>query len=508
MSVGVILITLSVLAFIGNSIIGLPQLLRPVDQSTYRVSLSIAAWPLSFLMMLLCVNVVVFGDDTLGGPNQLALLAAAGLGALIAQRCGQSGQDLWEGIKKSLGDTLEAIFILLLIGSLAGTWMLSGVVPAMIDYGLLILSPSYFLVATCLLCALVSLASGSSWSTVATVGIALLGVGQALGFSPGLCAGAIISGAYFGDKMSPLSDTTNLAPAMVGGSLIPHIRAMLWTTTPAFLIALIIFTVLGLGGSGTVDAERITLLRQGLREHIWIHPVLFVVPLLVAVLIAKRVSTLTTLTVGILSAGLLASFVQPQLVTHVGGESGITGAFKAVVKSMSGEMSLPASDPMLHKLLTSKGMYGMLNTIWLIICALAFGGIMERSGFLKVISASLLKKVQHDRGLVTAAASTSIFLNVTASDQYLAIVVPGKMYRERFEQNGLAPEALSRTLEDAGTVTSVLIPWNTCGATQSAVLGVATMTYLPFCFFNLLSPLMTFIFAFLGWRQPRISSTQ
>ncbi len=470
-----------------------------------KISLATAILPLSVLMFLLCLNVASFGDGTLGGPNQLALLAAAAVAALLAKGLGVSGEELWEGVKRSVSDTLEALLILLLIGALAGTWMLSGVVPAMIDYGLMIMSPSYFLVATSILCALVSLASGSSWSTVATVGVALMSVGQALGFSPGLCGGAIISGAYFGDKMSPLSDTTNLAPAMAGGSLIPHIRAMLWTTTPAFLGALLIFTIMGLGADQAVDAAKIQTIHQGLRANIWIHPILFIVPVSVGFLIAKRVSTITTLAFGAIFGGIVAVFAQPELLEKLAGLGGIQGSFKAVIMAMSSKIQLPADDPVVKDLLSAKGMEGMLGTVWLILCALCFGGVMERSGFLATMSAALLKRVNSDKGLVTATTATGVFLNVTASDQYLAIVVPGRMYRQSYADRGLAPEALSRTLEDAGTVTSVLIPWNTCGAAQAGVLGVATIAYAPFCFFNILSPLMTLLFAYMGWKQPRLN---
>jgi NhaC family Na+:H+ antiporter len=536
------LIIASVAALTLNLLVAAPAIFRlrgasvdPEGASSEprEASLSLAVLPLTLLMALLCVNVVSFGDETLSGPNQIALLISAGVAALIARGLGQDAEALWGGVKRSISDTLEAILILLVIGALAGTWMLSGVVPTMIDLGLQLMSPSYFLIATCALCALVSLASGSSWSTIATVGVALIGVGSALGFSPGLCAGAIISGAYFGDKMSPLSDTTNLAPAMAGGSLIPHIRAMLWTTAPAFAGALIIFGVMGLGTSAQVDSAKVTALQEGLRATLWIHPILLLVPVSVAALIALRAPTLVTLTAGVLLGGLAAALAQPDLLSKLAGESGALGMFKVITSSMSMSLgltneaelsqalasseafqSLSVDDraaliKMLYgKLLTGKGMAGMLGTVWLIICALTFGGVMERSGFLAQISRALLSRVQRRAGLVTATATTSVFLNVTASDQYLAIVVPGRMYQQRFADAGLAPEALSRTLEDAGTVTSVLVPWNTCGATQASVLGVATVAYLPYCFFNWLSPIITILFAQLGWRQPLLASAQ
>jgi Na+:H+ antiporter, NhaC family len=468
-------------------------------------ALATAALPLSFLMLLLCWNVHFYGNNTLGGANQVALLLSALLAGVLGRRLGVAVSDQVEGVKRAIGDTVEAILILLLIGSLAGTWMLSGVVPAMIDYGLSLMAPSYFLVASCLLCAFVSLASGSSWSTVATVGVALMGVGQALGFEPALCAGAIISGAYFGDKLSPLSDTTNLAPAMAGGSLIPHIKAMLWTTVPSMTLCVLIFILFGLNAKSGVDLERIESIQAGLRSVVWIHPVLFLVPISVIVLIIRRVPTLPTLAFGALIGGVMALWAQPELIAQVGGATGFKGGFIAVMNALTTKTSISSPDPTVSALLTAKGMEGMMGTIWLVLCALTFGGVMEKCGFLRLISQEILKKVRSDRGLVGATVGSCLFLNVTASDQYLAIVVPGRMYREVYTARGLAPEALSRTLEDAGTVTSVLIPWNTCGAMQASVLGVATFAYAPYCFFNWISPLMTLLFAYLSFRQPKMN---
>lgn len=462
-----------------------------------------ATLPLSALMCFLCLNVACFGDATLGGPNQLALLAAAGVAMALGAREGVRVEESLSGVRRAVSDTLEPLLILLLIGALSGTWLLSGVVPAMIDYGLALLAPSYFLVAACALCALVSLASGSSWSTVATVGVALMGVGQTLGFSPALCAGAIISGAYFGDKMSPLSDTTNLAPAMAGGELFAHIRAMTHTTLPTFTLTLLAFIALGLGGSGEVDLSRVVEVRAALRAAVWVHPSLFVVPALVAWMIYRRLPTLPTLAAGALFGGVVALWAQPELVARVGGGEGVRAGFMGVMSALSHKIELGSADPMVAELLKSKGMEGMLGTVWLILCALVFGGVMERVGALERISAALLSLARTDRDLVLTTGATSLFLNATASDQYLAIVVPGRMYSEVYRARGLAPEALSRTLEDCATVTSVLIPWNTCGAMQASVLGVATLAYAPFCVFCWLSPLMTALFAVMGWRQPR-----
>ena len=280
---------------------------------------------------------------------------------------------------------------------------------------------------------------------------------------------------------------------------------MMWTTTPAFLGALLIFTLLGLGADQEVDAAKIQSIHQGLRAEIWIHPILFIVPLSVGLLIIKRFSTITTLAFGAIFGGIVAVFAQPELLVNLAGIEGIQGSFKAVIMAMSSKIQLPAEDPVVKDLLSAKGMEGMLGTVWLILCALCFGGVMERSGFLACMSAALLKRVNSDSGLISATTATGIFLNTTASDQYLAIVVPGRMYRQSYADRGLAPEALSRTLEDASTVTSVLIPWNTCGAAQASVLGVATIAYAPFCFFNILSPMMTLLFAYMGWKQPRLS---
>lgn len=475
------------------------------DRSAEVHRLSGALLSLSTLMTLLCINVDIYGDNTLGGPNQLALLGAAGVAGLIGLRSGVSVSESLEGVRRAVADTLEPILILLLIGALAGTWMLSGVVPAMIDYGLMFLAPSYFLVASCLLCACVSVASGSSWSTIATIGVALMGVGHALDFSAPLCAGAIISGAYFGDKMSPLSDTTNLAPAMAGGELFAHIRAMLWTTVPSFGLTLLILSLIGLSAglsSATADLQNAKAVQEALRASVWIHPSLFVVPGLVVLLIIKRVPTIPTLAAGALFGGLVAVWAQPELIAHVsGGASGFKGSFTAVMNALSQKVSLPSAHPMVAQLLTSKGMEGMLGTVWLIVCALCFGGVMERTGALRLISEALLKRVRSDRSLVITTVGSGLFLNTTASDQYLAIVVPGRMYREAYQERGFQPEALSRTLEDSATVTSVLVPWNTCGAMQASVLGVATFAYAPFCFFNWISPLMTILFAVMGWRQ-------
>ena len=463
--------------------------------------------PILCLIVLLTINVVLYGSASLDGANQIALLLAAALGALIGVRNGINWSNILAGIGKSISTTAPAILILLLIGSLAGTWLISGVVPSMIYFGLKLLNPKIFLLASCLICAIVSLASGSSWSTIATVGIALLGIGNALEISEGIVAGAIISGAYFGDKMSPLSDTTNLAPAMAGTPLFTHIRYMMFTTFPSFLITITLFFIIGLNYSTKQNTENVTNLLIAIDSIFYISPWLFLVPVSVLVLIIKKIPALPSLFIGTLLGGIFAIIFQPNLINEISGiyDNNLKSSYVAVFNAMGNEVTINSPNTIINDLLSTGGMYGMLNTIWLIICAMCFGGVMETTGALHKISSSIVKYAQSTGSIIASTAGTCLFFNLTASDQYLSIVVPGRMYNDTYKEKGLAPENLSRTLEDAGTVTSVLVPWNTCGATQSAILGVATMSYLPYCFFNLLSPLMTVLFAFLKIKIKRIT---
>ncbi|MBI2257599.1 MAG: Na+/H+ antiporter NhaC [Flavobacteriia bacterium] len=460
-----------------------------------EIPLWLAFLPILILVIFLSVNVFVF-PDALGGPNQIALLLSAGVAGLIAWSLGFSWHKLQEGILQSIHSSMSAILILLIIGALAGTWMVSGIVPTMIYYGLKILHPSYFLVASCVICSLISLATGSSWSTVATVGVALLGVGNALGINEGITAGAIISGAYFGDKISPLSDTTNLAPAMAGTDLFTHIRYMTLTTIPTLAITLIIFTVIGLSTNFHVSKSGVDNLLHAIENKFFISPILFLVPIVVIVLIVKKVDALPALLIGSLLGALFAIIFQAPIIKEISGISNnyFKASYSTFFQSMSFKTSIDTGNATINDLLTTKGMHGMLNTIWLIVCAMTFGGIMEASGMLQKITDTIVKKAKSTGSLISSTALTCIFFNATASDQYLAIVVPGKMFAKTFNKRGLAPENLSRTLEDSGTVTSVLFPWNTCGATQASVLGVATGSYWMYCFFNLISPIMTIIF--------------
>lgn len=463
-----------------------------------KVPLGIALLPVFFLVILLSINVIyVFGDDALSGSNQFILLLSGAFTAVVGFTQGFSYKKMLKGIEKSVKSTTGAILILLLIGALAGSWMLSGIVPAMIYYGLQILSPSVFLPAAAIICALVSLATGSSWSTTATVGIALIGIGEAMGMNNAMVAGAVISGAYFGDKISPLSDTTNLAPAMAGTDLFTHIRYMLYTTVPSFIIALIAFVILSLNFESAKTVNNIQPILNELNTTFNITPWLFLVPALVIFLIIRKIPALPAILIGTLAGALFAVIFQADLLQTLNNGAALTTVdyYKLVMNALTVDMSYPATHPVLQSLLESSGMAGMLNTVWLILAAMTFGGVMEACGFLEVISNALLKLAKGTASLIATTAGTCLAINLTASDQYLAIVVPGRMYADAYKKRGLAPENLSRTLEDSGTVTSVLVPWNTCGAYQSGVLKVDTMAYLPFAFFNLLSPFMTIIFA-------------
>ncbi len=463
--------------------------------------------PIIFLIILLSLNVYYFGDDTLGGANQIALITAAAVAGVIAIRLGITWDFIRTRIVHSISTAMPSTLILFLIGSLSGTWMISGVVPALIYYGLELLQPSIFLFATVIITALVSVGTGSSWSTIATIGVALLGIGNALGFSEAITAGAIISGAYFGDKMSPLSDTTNLAPAMAGTDLFTHIRYMTITTLPSIGIALLIFLVMGFTMEINTSAADVASVMNAIDSTFNITPWLFIVPLVLVVIIVKKVPPLPALFIGTLLGGIFAIIFQPHLIRELAqeAESFAGASYVSVMKAMFGSISIESGDAKVNELLSTNGMAGMLNTVWLIISAMIFGGVMESAGLLNRISASIINKAKSTGQLVAATAGTSIFFNITASDQYIAIVVPGKMYAETFRKRGYKPELLSRTLEDAGTVTSVLIPWNTCGATQSAVLGVSTLAYLPYAFFNLISPFMTILIAYLNIKIRRFN---
>ena len=466
--------------------------------------LFVALIPILFLIVLLTSNVFIF-EDVLNGPNQIALLLAASVGIVIAYRLGLTWDALNHRIVKTIGSAMPSMLILLLIGSLAGTWLISGVVPVMIYYGLNIIHPKVFLLTAVVVCSIVSVVTGSSWSTVATIGVAMLGIGKALGFNEAIVAGAIISGAYFGDKMSPLSDTTNLAPAMAGTDLFTHIRYMLYTTVPSMGLTLLLFLIIGFKYNYESSAVDVSMVQNAISSTFNISPLLFLVPIILFGVIMLKVPPLPSLMIGTLLGGVFAVIFQPEIVHQIGGD-GIffKSMYKGVMQAMFGDVSLQTQSDVVNELLSTTGMRGMLNTLWLILTAMIFGGVMEAAGFLERITLPIVEHAKSTGSLVTATVVSCIFFNITASDQYISIVVPGRMFRNSYAKKGLKPELLSRTLEDSGTMTSVLIPWNTCGATQAKVLGVPTVSYLPYAFFNLISPLMTIIVAYLNFKIRRI----
>ncbi|GAA4809556.1 Na+/H+ antiporter NhaC [Litoribaculum gwangyangense] len=452
--------------------------------------------PVLVLVGMLAYNVFVFGDDALSGSNQFILLLGGAVAAIVGLFNKVTFNQMIDEVAENIKSTTGSILILLLVGALAGTWLISGIIPTMIYYGLQILNPTIFLMSCVIICAIISIATGSSWTTSATVGIALIGIADALGVPLGMTAGAILSGAYFGDKISPMSDTTNLAPAMAGTDLFTHIRYMLNTTVPTIIVTLIVFIIIGfnLDTSGTADTNAIL---KSIESSINVSPWLFVVPVIVIILIVKKTSPLIALLIGTLLGGMAALIFQPDIVTSIGGGAQLdfTTGYKGIMNAITIDTSIPTDNEALQDLFKSGGMAKMLGTIWLILCAMTFGGIMDAIGALTTISKALLKLFHTTFGLFASTVASCLALNVTASDQYLAIVVPGKMYAKAFKEKGLAPENLSRTLEDSGTVTSVLVPWNTCGAYQSGVLGVDTLHYAGYAIFNWLSPFTTLLFA-------------
>ncbi len=466
-----------------------------------------ALLPVIILVVMLAYNVYVFGDDALSGSNQFILLLGGAVAALVGFRNKVSYKSMLVEVAENVKSTSGAILILLMVGALAGTWLISGIIPAMIYYGLQVLNPTIFLAATLIICAVISIATGSSWTTAATVGIALIGIGEALGISLGMTAGAVLSGAYFGDKMSPMSDTTNLAPAMAGTDLFTHIKYMAYTTVPTIVVTLLVFVILGFFQNATGQADVDTLLTD-IDAAFNISPWLFLVPIIVIALIIKKTPPLVALLAGTILGGIFALIFQPEVVAQVADvkQLDFNSAYKGVLKSITVETSVATENEALADLFTAGGMAKMLGTIWLILCAMVFGGVMDAIGALARISSFMLNLFDSIFGLFASTVFTCIGLNFTASDQYLAIVVPGKMYAKAYKDKGLAPENLSRTLEDSGTVTSVLIPWNTCGAYHSGVLGVPVFDYAFYAIFNWLSPFMTLLFAAFQIKIKKLAS--
>ena len=471
------------------------------------VSLVYASLPLVILIGLLSINVYIFRDDAISGSNQVILIFAAAIAAVLAMYKGDSWKELENGVVNSIKLATPAILILLIVGALSGAWLVSGIIPTMIYYGLQILNPTIFLFAACIICAIVAVFTGSSWTTSATIGIALMGVGKILGLDEGMIAGAILSGAYFGDKLSPLSDTTNLASASSGTELFTHIRYMLYTTIPSISIALLGFIVLGFGVDAEGSVTSLDVISAALQQNINISLWLLLVPIFVIIMILKKIPALPVLFAGTM-LGVIAAFIfQPDIVQQIGEDYG--GAdfhrYIGVMLTLFGETHIEAGNDTLDELLSSAGMSGMLMTIWLILSAMVFGGIMEASGFLARIIQAMITRVHSAASLVRATVGTCIFTNISTSDQYLAVLLPGRMFSDVYHERGLAPENLSRTLEDSGTVTSVLVPWNTCGAFHAGVLGVATLNYAPFTFFCILSPIITLVYAYRGIKIARLT---
>ena len=458
--------------------------------------------PLAVLTGLLYIVIRCFGGDAINGGSQIALLSATSVCVMLAiglYRCRWSV--LEEAIIDNIRASASAILILLLIGAIAGTWMISGVVPTLIYYGLQILHPSFFLVASCLICAIVSLMTGSSWTTIATIGVALMGIGEAMGFPEGWVAGAIISGAYFGDKISLLSDTTVLASSTVGVPVFQHIRYMLYTTVPSMLVALGVFTVAGLMLRHGADSQT-GLYAEALRETFRITPWMLLVPLATGLLIARKLPAIVTLFLAAVFACVAMLAAQPELVARVAGvgELDFLSGFKGVLMSCFGPTSLETGTPQLDELVATRGMAGMLNTVWLIICAMCFGGVMTGSGMLRSLTAIFLRFVRRAFSAVASTVGAGIFFNLCTADQYISIILSGRLFRDLYARRGLEERLLSRSVEDSATVCSVLIPWNSCGMTQATVLGVSTFVYMPYCIFNIVSPLMSLLVAAIGWK--------
>ena len=471
--------------------------------------------PIVFLILMLALSVYLYGDNSSYGANQIALIFSACVAAIIGIKNGYNWKEIENGIVKGISMGMGAILILLAVGALIGTWIMSGTVPAMIYYGLNILSPSIFYFAACVICALTALSIGSSWTVAGTLGVALIGISAGLGLSSEITAGAIISGSYFGDKMSPLSDTTNLAPAVAGTDLFTHIRHMLWTTGPSLLIALLLFLIIGFRGTASGEAEGFAIIQDTMLDTFKISVISFIPLLVVFMLAFKKMPAFPTILIGALLGGIFAVILQPHIITSFVNRPELSHGLtmiSGVWTALHSGFSLNSGVPVVDDLLTRGGMVSMLNTIWLVICALTYGAVLETTGLLNKVVTSLLAFSKSTSSLIVTTIATCIGVNIITADQYISIVLPGRMYRTEFARRNLAPKNLSRTLEDAGTITSPLVPWNTCGAYMSASLGVATFAYLPFCFFNLANPIVAVIYALFNFKiekldEPLLDST-
>lgn len=469
----------------------------------FRVGISLI--PILILVTLLALNISIFGSDAILGASQVALLFSAGVAIWLAMWLFKvPWQDFEETIKSNIGDVTTAIVILFLIGAISGTWTVSGIVPTFIYYGVKIISPKVFLLTACIICALVSVTIGSSWTTIATIGVALLGIGKALGFSDGMIAGAIISGAYFGDKISPLSDTTVLASSMSKVPMFDHIRYLMYTTVPSIVITLVIFTILGFSHSGS-DSSLINEYTSVLDSKFNITPWLLIVPALTAVMIALRMPALIVLALSTATAAIAAVIFQPDIIREIGASIAGDGSnakilFTGTIESIYNSVSIETGNPEVNQLVASKGMLGMLNTVYLIICAMCFGAALKASGMLRHLASMILPLTKRRTSLVTSTVVTGTALNGIVSDQYLAIILTSSLFKDVYEKEGYENRLLSRSVEDSATVTSPLYPWSSCGMTQATILSVPTLAYLPYCFFNLISPLMSVTVAAIGYK--------
>ena len=470
--------------------------------------------PVAVLIVLLAFDISIFGSDSILGASQVSLLTAAGICIWLSMWLFKTPWTRFEeAIKSNIGDITTAIVILFLIGAISGTWTMSGVIPTLICYGVQIISPKFFLLTACVICAVVSIMIGSSWTTIATIGVALLGIGKAEGFSDGLIAGAIISGAYFGDKISPLSDTTVMASSINGVPLFDHIRYMFFTTVPSIIITLVLFTVLGFTHSGT-DAGDIAIYTDTLNAKFNISPWLLAVPLVTAILIARKLPALIVLGLSVAVAAVFAVLFQPELIKSIGSTAaishGITGAVSdaklmlaGVIDTIYDTVKVDTGVEAVDELVTSRGMLGMLNTVYLIICAMCFGGCLKASGMLRHIASLLIPLARKRTGMVVSTVFTGTALNGLVSDQYLSIILTSNIYKDIYARQGYESRLLSRSVEDSATVTSPLFPWSSCGMTQATILGIPTLIYLPYCFFNIISPLMSMLVAALGYKIVR-----
>lgn len=474
----------------------------------------IPSWYVSlipFIVLLAALVLVIkgFGADALAGGSQVALMFAAGVTVAISMVFYRiPWKDLEDAMVENISSVGTSIVILLLIGAVAGSWMVSGVVPTMIYYGMKVITPGIFLFASCIICALISVMTGSSWTTIATVGVALVGIGTAQGYSPGWIAGAIISGAYFGDKVSPLSDTTVLASSSAGTPLFTHIRFMMVTTVPSFIISLIIFLVVSILHDASSDAVAAGF-SNDLAGTFNISPWLLLVPVLTGLLIARKVPAIITLFSAAVIAGVFGLVFQPQIFSEIAGNSSgdltFMEGFKALLQSYYGATSIDTGNAELNSLISTRGMTGMLATVFLIIAASTFGGALVGSGMLQSLTVALVKFVRRRVTMVAATVGTGVFANMITGDQYLSILLTSSLYKKLYQERGYDSKLLSRSVEDSATVVSVLIPWNSCGMTQATVLKVPTLDYLPYCFFNLISPFMSIFIAAIGYKIVRKS---